>query len=86
MTIRRSKFGDHLLLLCTGLLYLHLHCIAEIRAYWVETKPFEIDNLDTITRLFDNAALVCIHLAGRFSEDFLEVRELRSRELQLQVE
>ena len=21
-----------------------LHCVAEIRAYWVETKPFEIDN------------------------------------------
>ena len=24
--------------------YLNLHCIAEIRTYWVETKPFEIDN------------------------------------------
>ena len=23
---------------------LYLHCIAEIRAHWVETKPFEIDN------------------------------------------
>ena len=22
----------------------YLHCIAEIRAYWVETKPSEIDN------------------------------------------
>ena len=22
----------------------HLHCIAEIRAHWVETKSFEIDN------------------------------------------
>ena len=22
----------------------HLHCIAEIRVHWVETKPFEIDN------------------------------------------
>ena len=21
-----------------------LHCIAEIRAHWVETKPLEIDN------------------------------------------
>ena len=21
-----------------------LHCIAEIRAHWIETKPFEIDN------------------------------------------
>ena len=21
-----------------------LHCIAEIRAHWVETKPFDIDN------------------------------------------
>ena len=23
---------------------LKLHCIAEIRAYWVKPKPFEIDN------------------------------------------
>ena len=22
----------------------NLHCIAEIRAYWVEPKPFQIDN------------------------------------------
>ena len=22
----------------------HLHCIAEIRVYWIETKPFQIDN------------------------------------------
>ena len=48
-----------------------LHCIAEIRAHWVETKLFEIDNprpraLDIITRLLDNAAFVCIHVVGRF--------------------
>ena len=22
----------------------NIHCIAETRAYWVETKPFQIDN------------------------------------------
>ena len=48
-----------------------LHCIAEIRAYWVETKPSEI-----------NAAFVCVHVVGnltleRFSKDFLEARGLR---------
>ena len=35
--------------------------------------------LDIITRLRDNAAFVCVHLVGRFSEDFSEVRGLRSR-------
>ena len=42
--------------------------------------------LDIITRLRDNAAFVCVHVVGRFSKDFSEVRELRSREFQLQVE
>ena len=26
------------------LIVVYLHCIAEIRAYWVEPKPFQIDN------------------------------------------
>ena len=34
--------------------------------------------LDIITRLFDNAAFVCIHVVGRFSKNFLEVRAMRS--------
>ena len=41
---------------------------------------------DIITRLLDNAAFVCVHLVGRFSKDFSEVRGLRSRGFQLQVE
>ena len=27
-----------------GILDVKLHCIAEISAYWVDTKPSEIDN------------------------------------------
>ena len=42
--------------------------------------------LDIITRLLDNAAFVCIHVVGRFSKDFSEVRGLRSQRFQLQVE
>ena len=42
--------------------------------------------LDIITRLLDNAAFVCVHVVGRFSKDFSEVRGLRSRGFQLQVE
>ena len=34
----------------------------------------------TITRLLDNAAFVCVHAVGRFSEEFSEVHGLRSRE------
>ena len=34
---------------------------------------------DIITRLYDNAAFVCVHVVGRFSEDFSEVHGLRSR-------
>ena len=64
----------------------HLHCIAEIRAYWVEEKLLRSTTLDIITRLLDNAAFVCVHVVGRFSKDFLEVRGLRSRGFQLQVE
>ena len=58
------------------ILYI-LHCIAEIRAYLVETKPSEIDNPR------DNAAFVCVHVVGK---DFSEVRGWRSRGFQLQVE
>ena len=39
--------------------------------------------LDIITRLLDNAAIVCVHVVGRFSIDFSEVRGLRSRGFQL---
>ena len=42
--------------------------------------------LDIITKLVDNAAFVCIHVVGRFSKDFSEIRGLRSRGFQLQVE
>ena len=67
-----------------------LHYIAEIRAYWVETKPFEIDNPRQlprhITRLLDNADLFVFTWWKDFSKDFLEVRGLRSRGFELQVE
>ena len=64
---------------------MHLHCVAEIREYSVETEPSEIDNSDIITRLLDNAAFVCLHVVGRFSKDFSEEYVLRSRGFQLQV-
>ena len=38
VSIRLFKITDP----CDGRSFLH--CIAEIRAHWVETKPFEIDN------------------------------------------
>ena len=44
-----------------------LHCIAEIRAHWAETKPSI--TLDIITRLFDNAAFVLF----RWWQDFLKI-------------
>ena len=42
--------------------------------------------LDIITRLLDSPAFVCVHVVGMFFKDFSEVRGLRSRGLQLQVE
>ena len=42
--------------------------------------------LDIITRVFDNAAFVCIHVVERFSKDFSKVRGMRSRGFQLQGE
>ena len=47
---------------------------------------FRSITLDIIARLFDNAAFVCIHVVARVSKDFSEVRGLRSRGFQLQVE
>ena len=43
----------------------------------------ELKTLDICSRLLDNAAFVRIHLTERFSEDYLEVRELRGRGSQL---
>ena len=42
--------------------------------------------LEIITRLFDNAAFVCIHVVARFSKDFSEVRELRKVKLSIDLE
>ena len=42
--------------------------------------------LDIITRLLDHAAFVCVHVVGRFSKDFSEMRGLRSRGFQLHVD
>ena len=54
-----------------------LHCNAEIRAYWVE-QNLRSTTLNIITKVFHNAAFVCVHVVGRFSKDFSEVRGLRS--------
>ena len=43
---------------------------------------FRLTTLNIITRLLDNAAFVCVHVVGRFSKDFSEVRGLRSRGFQ----
>ena len=42
--------------------------------------------LDIIPGLLDIAAFVCVHVVGRFSKDFSEVRGLKSLGFQLQVE
>ena len=47
---------------------------------------FRLTTFDIITRLFDNAAFVCVHVVGRFSKDFSKVRGLRSQGFQLLVE
>ena len=41
--------------------------------------------VNIITRLLDNAAFVCDHVMGRFSEHFSEVSGLRSRAFQTTV-
>ena len=46
-------------------------------------KTYEIDNS---RHHYPIATFVCVHVVGRFSTDFLEVRGLRSRGFQLQVE
>ena len=55
---------------------------------YIELKQnlLRLITLDIITRLLDNAASVCVHPVGRFSKDLSEVRGLRSRGFQLQVE
>ena len=35
---------------------------------------FRSTTLDIVTRLLDNAVFVCVHVVGRFSKDFSEVR------------
>ena len=53
------------------LCFSKLHCIAEIRAYWVETKPFEIDNP---RHHYQIAAFIFVHVVERFSKGFSEMR------------
>ena len=75
-----------------GLIYpaLHyfkkLHCIAEIRAYWVETKPFEVDNSRHHYQIALQRCLCLCSRGGRFSKDFSEVHGLRSRGFKFQDE
>ena len=40
----------------------------------LEQNLLRSTTFDIITRLLDNAAFVCVHLVGRFSKDFSEVR------------
>ena len=54
------------------------HYIAEFRAHWVVTDLLRSITIDIITRLLENAAIVCTHVVGRFSNDFSELRGLRS--------
>ena len=49
-----------------------------IYIYGLKQNLFRSTTLDIITRLLDNAAFVCVHVVGRFSKDFSEVRGLRS--------
>ena len=49
---------------------------ADFHNYAYTWKRFSLEELKTLdngTRLFDNAAFVCIHMMERFSKDFLEV-------------
>ena len=56
-----------------------LHCIAEIRAYWVETKPFETDNPQHHYQIARQRCLCLCLRVGKFSKDFSEVRVNKSR-------
>ena len=64
-------------------------CFVNLSAYSVLQKYAHIGlkqnllrstTLDIITRLLDNAAFVCIHVAGRLSKNFSEVCGLRSQQ------
>ena len=59
-----------------SLIIFWLHCIAEIRAYWVETKPFEIDNPRHHYQIAWQRCLCLCSRGGRFSKDFSEVRHV----------
>ena len=64
-----------------------MHCIRQKYEHTgLKQNLLRSITLDIITRLFDSAAFVCIQVMARFSKDFSEVRGLRSRALQLQVE
>ena len=62
--------------LCCGIFYTVLQNYAHIG---LKQNLLRSITLDIITRLLDNAAFVCIHMVGRSSKDFSEVRWLKSR-------
>ena len=66
--------------------WTNLHCVAEYANIGLKQNFLRSITLDIITKLVDNATFVCIHVVGRFSKDFSEMRGLRSLEFQLQVE
>ena len=43
----------------------------------LKQKLLRSTTLDIITRLLDKAVFICVHVVGRFSNDFSEVRWLR---------
>ena len=83
-----AAMGSSSVLLCSSTWYipgLHLIFISlatvDITLYCRNTRI-----LGCNIRLLDNAAFVCVHVVGRFSKDFSEVRGLRSRGFQIQIE
>ena len=73
----------------TAILFQQMHTYTVLQKYahiGLKQNLLRSTTLDIITRLFDNTAFVCIHVMERFSKDFSEVRGLRSRGFQFQVE
>ena len=69
---------------CVKKIGLSLYTILQKYAHiGLKQNLFRSTTLDIITRLLDDAAFVCVHVVGRFSKDFSEVRGLRSRRFQL---
>ena len=62
---------------------VHITLIFIITHTQKRKSPDKLKTLDIGSRLLNNAAFVRIYMVERFSKDFSEVRELRSREFKL---